>query len=97
MLNVRKCTSFYFLIINVRTKILRRDETQRLYVVEYVGGGRNFAKYGRRLAFLTLGTKGVHKMRLRGKDVQLLAGVYAAAECRDPRNERTFVQLVLKT
>lgn len=96
MLNVRKCTSFYFLIINVRTKILRRDETQRLYVVEYVGGGRNFAKYGRRLAFLTLGTKGVHKMRLRGKDVQL-ASVYAAAECRDPRNERTFVQLVLKT
>lgn len=44
-----------------------------------------------------VGDKGVHKIRLRGKDLQLPTGVYAAAECRDLRNERTFVQLVLKT
>lgn len=94
MLNVRKCASFYSLIINIGTKILRRDETQRCGIR---WKRTKFRQVWPTSRISNSEDKGVHKMRLRGKDLQLPANVYAAAECRDPRNERTFVQLVLKT
>lgn len=39
--------------------------------------------------FVEVGDKDVHKITITRKGSA--AGVYAAAECRDPRNERTFV------